>query len=242
LRVFIGRRFKMAFVEVRDLSKTYRSGEVLVEALKGVSFDIHEGEILAILGPSGCGKSTLLNCLSGIDTPTEGKVTVKGVDLHSLKDDEKTRFRAMNMGFVFQFYNLIPVLKAVENVELAMLTMGSNEKKAREAAMEILAKVNLREREHYLPSRLSGGERQRVSIARALVHKPAIVWADEPTGALDTKTSNDLMNLITELNETFNQTFVIVTHDERVSAFSNRVLHMDSGSILKIEENKELKV
>ncbi|HNQ71539.1 MAG: ABC transporter ATP-binding protein [Mesotoga sp.] len=232
----------MAFVEVRDLSKTYRSGEVLVEALKGVSFDIHEGEILAILGPSGCGKSTLLNCLSGIDTPTEGKVTVKGVDLHSLKDDEKTRFRAMNMGFVFQFYNLIPVLKAVENVELAMLTMGSNEKKAREAAMEILAKVNLREREHYLPSRLSGGERQRVSIARALVHKPAIVWADEPTGALDTKTSNDLMNLITELNETFNQTFVIVTHDERVSAFSNRVLHMDSGSILKIEENKELKV
>lgn len=232
----------MAFVEVRDLSKTYRSGEVSVEALKGVSFDIHEGEILAILGPSGCGKSTLLNCLSGIDTPTEGKVTVKGVDLHSLKDDEKTRFRAMNMGFVFQFYNLIPVLKAVENVELAMLTMGSNEKKAREAAMEILAKVNLREREHYLPSRLSGGERQRVSIARALVHKPAIVWADEPTGALDTKTSNDLMNLITELNETFNQTFVIVTHDERVSAFSNRVLHMDSGSILKIEENKELKV
>lgn len=232
----------MAFVEVRDLSKTYRSGEVSVEALKGVSFDIHEGEILAILGPSGCGKSTLLNCLSGIDTPTEGKVTIKGVDLHSLKDDEKTRFRAMNMGFVFQFYNLIPVLKAVENVELAMLTMGSNEKKAREAAMEILAKVNLREREHYLPSRLSGGERQRVSIARALVHKPAIVWADEPTGALDTKTSNDLMNLITELNETFNQTFVIVTHDERVSAFSNRVLHMDSGSILKIEENKELKV
>jgi putative ABC transport system ATP-binding protein len=232
----------MAFVEVRDLSKTYRSGEVSVEALKGVSFDIYEGEILSILGPSGCGKSTLLNCLSGIDTPTEGKVTVKGVDLHSLKDDEKTRFRAMNMGFVFQFYNLIPVLKAVENVELAMLTMGSNEKKAREAAMEILAKVNLREREHYLPSRLSGGERQRVSIARALVHKPAIVWADEPTGALDTKTSNDLMNLITELNETFNQTFVIVTHDERVSAFSNRVLHMDSGSILKIEENKELKV
>ncbi|MBN2219149.1 MAG: ABC transporter ATP-binding protein [Kosmotogaceae bacterium] len=232
----------MAFVEVRDLSKTYRSGEVSVEALKEVSFDIHEGEILAILGPSGCGKSTLLNCLSGIDTPTDGKVTVKGVDLHSLKDDEKTRFRAMNMGFVFQFYNLIPVLKAVENVELAMLTMGSNEKKAREAAMEILAKVNLREREYYLPSRLSGGERQRVSIARALVHKPAIVWADEPTGALDTKTSNDLMNLIAELNETFNQTFVIVTHDERVSAYSNRVLHMDSGRILKIEENRELKV
>jgi len=148
----------------------------------------------------------------------------------------------MNMGFVFQFYNLIPVLNAVENVELAMLTMGSNQKKAREAAMEILAKVNLMEREHYLPSRLSGGERQRVSIARALVHKPAIVWADEPTGALDTKTSGDLMNLITELNQTLNQTFVIVTHDERVSDYSNRILHMDSGHILKIEENNELKV
>ncbi|WP_367361910.1 ABC transporter ATP-binding protein [Mesotoga sp.] len=232
----------MAFVEVRNVSKTYRSGEISVEALKDVSFDIYEGEILSILGPSGCGKSTLLNCLSGIDTPTEGKVIIRGVDLHSLKDDEKTRFRAMNMGFVFQFYNLIPVLNAVENVELAMLTMGSNQKKAREAAMEILAKVNLMEREHYLPSRLSGGERQRVSIARALVHKPAIVWADEPTGALDTKTSGDLMNLITELNQTLNQTFVIVTHDERVSDYSNRILHMDSGHILKIEENNELKV
>ncbi len=232
----------MAFVEVRNVSKTYRSCEISVEALKDVSFDIYEGEILSILGPSGCGKSTLLNCLSGIDTPTEGKVIIRGVDLHSLKDDEKTRFRAMNMGFVFQFYNLIPVLNAVENVELAMLTMGSNQKKAREAAMEILAKVNLMEREHYLPSRLSGGERQRVSIARALVHKPAIVWADEPTGALDTKTSGDLMNLITELNQTLNQTFVIVTHDERVSDYSNRILHMDSGHILKIEENNELKV
>jgi putative ABC transport system ATP-binding protein len=232
----------MAFVEVRNVSKTYRSGEISVEALKDVSFDIYEGEILSILGPSGCGKSTLLNCLSGIDTPTEGKVMIRGVDLHSLKDDEKTRFRAMNMGFVFQFYNLIPVLNAVENVELAMLTMGSNQKKAREAAMEILAKVNLKEREYYLPSRLSGGERQRVSIARALVHKPAIVWADEPTGALDTKTSGDLMNLITELNQTLNQTFVIVTHDERVSDYSNRILHMDSGHILKIEENRELKV
>jgi putative ABC transport system ATP-binding protein len=232
----------MAFVEVRNVSKTYRSGEISVEALKDVSFDIYEGEILSILGPSGCGKSTLLNCLSGIDTPTEGKVMIRGVDLHSLKDDEKTRFRAMNMGFVFQFYNLIPVLNAVENVELAMLTMGSNQKKAREAAMEILAKVNLKEREYYLPSRLSGGERQRVSIARALVHKPAIVWADEPTGALDTKTSGDLMNLITELNQTLNQTFVIVTHDERVSDYSNRILHIDSGHILKIEENRELKV
>jgi len=232
----------MTFVEVRDLSKTYRSGEVVVEALKGVSFDIYEGEILSILGPSGCGKSTLLNCLSGIDEPTGGKVIIKGIDLHTLRDDEKTRFRAMNMGFVFQFYNLIPVLRSVENVELAMLTMGSSQKKARQAAMDILGKVNLDGRATYLPSQLSGGERQRVSIARALVHRPAIVWADEPTGALDTKTSTELMNLIIELNRTFNQTFVIVTHDERVSNYSNRILHMDSGKILKIDENQNLKV
>lgn len=231
----------MAFVEVRDLRKIYRSGEVTVEALKGVSFDIQEGEILSILGPSGCGKSTLLNCLSGIDEPTSGKVFINGVDLHALKDDEKTRFRAHNMGFVFQFYNLIPVLKAVENVELAMLTMGSNEKKARAAALDILEKVNLGQRASYLPSRLSGGERQRVSIARALVHRPAIVWADEPTGALDTKTSTEFMNLIIELNNTFHQTFVIVTHDDRVSKYSNRILHMDSGSIVDIEENDEAK-
>jgi putative ABC transport system ATP-binding protein len=133
----------MAFVEVRNVSKTYRSGEISVEALKDVSFDIYEGEILSILGPSGCGKSTLLNCLSGIDTPTEGKVMIRGVDLHSLKDDEKTRFRAMNMGFVFQFYNLIPVLNAVENVELAMLTMEATKKRLEKPLMEILAKVNL---------------------------------------------------------------------------------------------------
>ncbi|WP_289058291.1 ABC transporter ATP-binding protein [Mesotoga prima] len=232
----------MVFVEVRELSKNYKTGEVVVEALKGVSFDVYEGEILSILGPSGCGKSTLLNCLSGIDEPTSGKVVINGVDLHSLKDDDKTRFRALNMGFVFQFYNLIPVLTAVENVELAMLTMGSSQKKARSAAMEILAGVNLDARARNLPSQLSGGERQRVSIARALVHRPAIVWADEPTGALDTKTSTDFMSLILELNRTFNQTFVIVTHDERVSKYSDRILHMDSGEVVQIEDNNSLKV
>lgn len=232
----------MEFVEVRELMKTYVNGEIKLEALKKVNFDIHKGEILAILGPSGCGKSTLLNCLSGIDEPTSGTVVINEVNLHSLSDDKKTRFRAMNMGFVFQFYNLIPVLTAVENVELAMLTNGTSQKKAREAAIETLKMVGLGERANYFPSQLSGGERQRVSIARALVHKPMIVWADEPTGALDTQTSRELMDLIIDLNKKYHQTFVIVTHDERISACSDRIMRMDSGEIQAVTDNSSTRV
>jgi len=170
----------MVFVEVRELSKNYKTGEVVVEALKGVSFDVYEGEILSILGPSGCGKSTLLNCLSGIDEPTSGKVVINGVDLHSLKDDDKTRFRALNMGFVFQFYNLIPVLTAVENVELAMLTMGSSQKKARSAAMEILAGVNLDARARNLPSQLSGRELLFTDLPLSGRTNPREHWIPRP--------------------------------------------------------------
>ncbi|MGC9384141.1 MAG: ABC transporter ATP-binding protein [Kosmotogaceae bacterium] len=226
----------MAFVEVRELTKTYRNGEIEVDALKGIDLDISNGEILSILGPSGCGKSTLLNCLSGIDEPTSGIVNIDGINIHALSDDKKTIFRAKNMGFIFQFYNLIPVLNAVENVELALLTLGYDEKKAREDANDMLEKVGLRERTDYFPSQLSGGERQRVSVARALVHKPKIIWADEPTGALDTKTSRELMELIEQLNRDYNQTFVIVTHDERISSGSDRVIQMDSGVIVSSKE------
>ncbi|MFO7882741.1 MAG: ABC transporter ATP-binding protein [Kosmotogaceae bacterium] len=226
----------MAFVEVRELTKTYRNGEIEVDALKGIDLDISNGEILSILGPSGCGKSTLLNCLSGIDEPTSGIVNIDGINIHALSDDKKTIFRAKNMGFIFQFYNLIPVLNAVENVELALLTLGYDEKKAREDANDMLERVGLRERTDYFPSQLSGGERQRVSVARALVHKPKIIWADEPTGALDTKTSRELMELIEQLNRDYNQTFVIVTHDERISSGSDRVIQMDSGVIVSSKE------
>ncbi|TYB92290.1 MAG: ABC transporter ATP-binding protein [Kosmotoga sp.] len=226
----------MAFVEVRELTKTYHNGEIEVEALKGIDLDINNGEILSILGPSGCGKSTLLNCLSGIDEPTSGVVNIDGINIHGLTDDKKTKFRAKNMGFIFQFYNLIPVLNAVENVELALLTLGYDEKKARKESVEILGKVGLGERTDYFPSQLSGGERQRVSVARALVHKPKIIWADEPTGALDTKTSRELMELIEQLNSDYNQTFVIVTHDERISSGSDRVIQMDSGLIVSSKE------
>ena len=205
--------------------------------MKGINFEIRRGEILAILGPSGCGKSTLLNCLSGIDEPTSGKVMINDTDLHKLSDDDKTRFRAKHMGFIFQFYNLIPVLTAVENVELALMTNGMSQKEARENAVETLKMVGLEKRIDHFPSQLSGGERQRVSIARALAHKPVIVWADEPTGALDTKTSKELMELIIDLNKKYQQTFVIVTHDERISACSNRILRMDSGEILSLTDN-----
>ncbi len=228
----------MAFIEVKNLSKVYTNGEVSVDALKDVSFEIDEAEILSILGPSGCGKSTLLNCLSGIDEPTSGQVIIDGIDIHALSDNDKTRFRAFNMGFVFQFYNLIPVLNARENVELALLTTGVPEKQARRLSVDTLDRVGLNQRAEYFPSQLSGGERQRVSIARALVHNPKIIWADEPTGALDTETSKELMDLILDLNKTNNQTFVIVTHDDRISNYSDRILHVDSGKIVSLESVK----
>ncbi|HPE68440.1 MAG TPA: ABC transporter ATP-binding protein [Thermotogota bacterium] len=227
----------MAFISVQNLKKVYSSGRSAFEALKGLDFDIHKGEILSILGPSGCGKSTLLNCLSGIDDPTEGKVLIDGVDLHALADDKKTLFRAEKMGFVFQFYNLIPVLSAVENVEMPVFALSPGEKKARTQALDVLKRLGMEDRCSYFPSQLSGGERQRVSIARALVHRPQIIWADEPTGALDTQTGEMIMDLLLDLNRSDGLTFVIVTHDERIARYSDRILRMDSGTILGIEQN-----
>lgn len=216
-------------IKTINLKKVYKNEGVEVHALKGINIEIKEGEMVSILGPSGSGKSTLLNCLSGIDKPTEGKVIINNVDITSLKDDELTNFRAKNMGFIFQFFNLIPVLNAVENVELPLLILGYDEKKARELAEKMLVEVGLKDRMKNFPNMLSGGEAQRVAIARALVSKPKIVWADEPTGALDTKTGVSIMNLIVELNKKNNQTFVIVTHDPRITEYTERILKMDSG-------------
>lgn len=226
----------MDFVKAENLHKSYKTGNSFFEALKGLNFQIFQGEILSILGPSGCGKTTLLNCLSSIDHPTAGKVFIDGVDLHSLADNPKTLFRAKNMGFIFQFYNLIPVLTAVENVELPLFAIDNNRKNVRKIAEEVLTKLGLKDRVNYFPSDLSGGERQRVSIARALVHSPKIIWADEPTGALDTQTGREIMDVILELNRTKGQTFVIVTHDERIASYSNRIIYMDSGEIVKVKE------
>jgi putative ABC transport system ATP-binding protein len=220
-----------AIIEVKDLVKTYDTGELQVQALRGVSLSVKKGEMVAIMGPSGCGKTTLLNCMSGLDQFDGGSVHIDGIDLSSLSDRRKTAYRAHNMGFIFQTYNLLPVLSAVENVELPLVVSGVNTRKARELALQALDRVHLADRANNRPSQLSGGQRQRVTIARALVNDPAIVWADEPTGALDSKTADEIMTLIEQLNAEKGQTFVLVTHDAGVGARCDRVVRMNDGLI-----------
>jgi putative ABC transport system ATP-binding protein len=218
-------------IGVENVVKTYTSGAVVTQALRGVSLTVPKGEMLAIMGPSGCGKTTLLNCISGLDTVTAGVVTIAGADINSLSDKAKTTFRARNMGFVFQFYNLLPVLSAAENVELPLIVSGVGAKEARGRALDALAKVGLGAWGNHRPAQLSGGQRQRVTIARALVNNPAIVWADEPTGDLDSTTANEIMMLLEELNATQQQTFVVVTHDAGIGARCHRIIHMRDGLI-----------
>jgi putative ABC transport system ATP-binding protein len=208
------------------------TGDVVVEALRGINLEIQKGEMVAVMGPSGCGKTTLLNCLSGIDDPTSGKVYIEDTELTSMNDDQKSNFRARRMGFVFQFYNLLPVLTAVENVELPLLICGEKPDVANKKAMDLLTTVGLKERATLRPNALSGGERQRVTIARALANEPALVWADEPTGDLDKKTAEDVVNLMRKLNRENKETFIIVTHDPEVGAQCDRIIHMRDGSII----------
>ncbi len=224
-----------AIIDVDDVVKTYASGDVQVRALKGVSLQVQPGEMVAIMGPSGCGKTTLLNCISGLDGFDSGSVSIDGVSLASLSDKQKTSYRAHNMGFIFQTYNLLPVLSAVENVELPLVVSGVNAKQARELAMQALQRVNLADRAFNRPSQLSGGQRQRVTIARALVNDPAIVWADEPTGALDSRTANEIMLLMEELNAEKGQTFVIVTHDPGIGRRCHRLITMNDGLVTNEE-------
>lgn len=207
-------------------------------ALAGVDLEIARGEMVAVMGPSGCGKTTLLNCLSGLESPTGGTVQIDGTDLYSMKDDDLTRFRARKMGFVFQSYNLLPVLSAEENVELPLLVSGQRPRPARERAHAALALVGLEGREHHRPQQLSGGQQQRVAIARSLVHDPPLVWADEPTGNLDAKTSKEVMDLVQSLNETTGKTFVIVTHDPVIAGRCHRVVQMDSGLVVPTKGRK----
>ena len=222
-------------VEVHGLTKTYDTGAVLVHALRGIDLTVRRGEMVAIMGPSGCGKTTLLNCLSGIDDPTEGRVTLEGTDLSTLDDNTKTAYRATRMGFIFQFYNLLPVLSAVENVELPLLVSGVPPSEARERALASLERVGLTERAEHRPTQLSGGQRQRVTIARALVNEPTIVWADEPTGDLDSATAEEVMALMEGLNREHQQTFVIVSHDPAVAARCHRTIYMLDGVIEREE-------
>ena len=220
-----------------NVLKTYNTGKVRVPALRGVDLAVRRGEMVAIMGPSGCGKTTLLNCLSGLDTIDEGEILIAGQDLAKLSDNARTDFRARNMGFVFQFYNLLPVLSAVENVELPLLVSGVKPKRAREQAMAILERVGLSQHASHKPAELSGGQRQRVTIARALVNEPAIVWADEPTGDLDSETADEIMNLMIELNRVHQQTFVIVTHDPRIGDMTNRIIRMKDGRVISDGRN-----
>ena len=222
-------------IDVQNLVKTYDTGVVSVKALRNVSVSVDRGEMVSVMGPSGCGKTTLLNCLSGIDDLTEGTIWIEGTDINSLSDDDKTIYRAQRMGFIFQFYNLLPVLSAQENVELPLLVSGESPKDARERSMDALNRVGLLDWSSHRPSELSGGQRQRVTIARALVNNPAIVWADEPTGDLDSKTASDIMDLMQEWNREQQQTFVIVTHDRSVALRCNRTIHMNDGEIEREE-------
>ncbi len=225
-----------AIIEITDLVKTYDTGEVQVHALRGVSLSVQPAEMVAIMGPSGCGKTTLLNTASGLDDPTSGTILIEGTDLDSLDDNTKTSYRARRMGFIFQFYNLLPVLSSVENVELPLLVSGTPPGEARERSLAGLEQVGLADWADHRPGQLSGGQRQRVTIARALVNDPAIVWADEPTGDLDSVTANQIMDLLIDLNESQGQTFVLVTHGREIAERCHRIVHMRDGEIESEEQ------
>jgi len=218
-----------AILKAMDLWKVYPMGETEVSALRSVSLEIHRGEILAITGPSGSGKTTLLNCLSSLDTVSRGEIFFEGKDIANISDYERTKLRGERMGFIFQQYQLLPVLSAVENVELPLLLLNVAANEARERALESLSLLGLSNRSEHKPSELSGGQQQRVAIARAIVHNPSILFADEPTGNLDSDTSDTVIQALEELNRIHGITIVVVTHDESVSGRCNRVLEINDG-------------
>ncbi len=218
-------------IQAERVVKTYNTGTQEVRALRGVDFAVARGEMLAVMGPSGCGKTTLLNCLSGLDEVSEGRVWLEGTDLARMKDRARTNYRARRMGFIFQVYNLLPVLSAVENVELPLLVAGVRPGEARKKSLQALETVGIAEWAKHRPAQLSGGQRQRVTIARSLVNNPAIIWADEPTGALDSATANEIISLMRELNRSQNLTLVIVTHDPGIGAKCDRIVRMRDGHI-----------
>ena len=220
-------------VEARGVEKTYDTGKVEVHALRGVDLVLRRGEMIAIMGPSGCGKTTLLNCLSGLDAVDAGEVIIEGTPLSAMSDRERTDYRARRMGFVFQFYNLMPVLTAVENVELPLLVGRVKAKEARRRALGALDMVALADWAGHVPDELSGGQRQRVTIARALVNEPAIVWADEPTGDLDSENAAEITDLMRRLNRERGLSFLIVTHDIGVGRKTDRIVRMVDGRIVE---------
>jgi len=220
-------------IRAEAVDKTYDTGKIEVHALRAVTFSVPRGEMVAIMGPSGSGKTTLLNCLSGLDAIDSGDVVIEGVSLKKMSDRERTDYRARRMGFVFQFYNLMPVLSAVENVELPLLVARVSAGEARRRALASLELVGLADRADHLPDELSGGQRQRATIARALVNDPAIVWADEPTGDLDSENAEEIVALMRRLNREKGLTFLIVTHDIAVGRATDRIVRMVDGQIVE---------
>ena len=219
-------------IHANEVVKTYRSRDVVVEALNNVSFAVQSGEMVEVMGPSGCGKTTLLNCLSGLDSIDSGDVSIAGRLLRTMSDDALSEYRAKSMGFVFQAYNLLPVLTVQENVELPLILAGNSQKNSRDRATEKLNLVGLGDRIDHLPAELSGGQQQRVAIARALANDPSIVWADEPTGNLDSTNAGEIMELLTRLNKEQGQTFVLVTHSDEVGGMADRIVRMSDGVIV----------
>ncbi|MEM2916996.1 MAG: ABC transporter ATP-binding protein [Candidatus Bathyarchaeia archaeon] len=225
-------------LEAKDVHKSYRMGKVLVSALRGVTLEIEEGEFIAIFGPSGSGKSTLLHILGGLDKPDKGDVFVDGINLATLDDNERADIRLHKIGFVFQFFNLLPRLTALRNVELPLSFADVPESESVRRAREMLELVGLKDRIYHRPTELSGGEQQRVAIARALINQPKIILADEPTGNLDTATGWEIVRLMKRLNEEKRQTFVIVTHDPSVAETADRIIYLKDGSVEGIKRAK----
>ncbi len=223
----------MSIVSVEDLTRDYAQGEHTVHALRGVDLTVESGEFLALMGASGSGKTTLLNLIGGLDEPTSGEVNIEGRALSGIKLGERSDLRRDRIGFVFQSYNLVPVLTAVENTEMVLLLRGVSPTERRERAMKMLAAVGLEGMEHRLPSELSGGQQQRVAVARAIAGEPALVLADEPTANLDSTTSNELIELMASLNRDQGITFVFATHDPKVMAAARRVVMLEDGLIIE---------
>ena len=219
-------------ISAENVHKIYGTGSLVVNALNGIDMEVARGEMIAIMGPSGCGKTTLLNCLSGLDSINSGNIFVEQQPIHDLSDDKMSEFRSKSMGFIFQTYNLLPVLTARENVEMPLLISGISSKDAAEQANQQLDSVGLLEWSGHKPGELSGGQRQRVAIARALVNTPEFVWADEPTGNLDSNNENEIMELLTFTNDKYNQTIVLVTHSDKVASKADRIVRMEDGLIV----------
>jgi len=235
---YIQEEKEMEILRCENLTKTYGEGNTKIKALDNVSFSVEKGEFVSIVGPSGSGKSTLLHILGGVDKPTEGKVFIEGTDLHGLKEDKLAIFRRRQIGLIYQFYNLMPVLNVDENITLPHLLDGR--KLDQERLDEIVEYLGLSERRNNLPSQLSGGQQQRVSIGRAMFNRPAIVLADEPTGNLDRKTGEEIMKLLKASNRDHKQTLILITHDESIALQADRIIYIEDGKITKDERIRVL--